>query len=111
MNISTDYFFDSSVLHIYTEIVSDYLPDFLKGFEYTPWVWSLVGSAVIGLSGILPLLIIPGPTNNNVASSKDRGDQKDLTPEFEDRKYIFVCVVSTFTIHIRSFVHYSRLYI
>lgn len=91
MNVSTDYFFDSSVLQIYSEIVSDYLPDFLKGFEYTPWVWSLVGAAIIGLSGIFPLLIIPSiQTNNNVAS-KDKGEQKDLIQEIEDRKYSLLC--------------------
>lgn len=28
-------------------------------FEYQPWVFSLLGSAMVGLSGILPLLIIP----------------------------------------------------
>lgn len=87
MNISTDYFFDSSALQIYTELVSDYLPEFLKGFEYTPWVWSLIGSAIIGLSGIFPLLIIPSvQTNNNVTKDKKKGDVKELIVETEDRK-------------------------
>uniref|UniRef100_T1GWB6 Uncharacterized protein n=1 Tax=Megaselia scalaris TaxID=36166 RepID=T1GWB6_MEGSC len=85
MNISTDYFFDSSALQIYTELVSDYLPEFLKGFEYTPWVWSLIGSAIIGLSGIFPLLIIPSvQTNNNVTKDKKKGDVKELIVETED---------------------------
>lgn len=88
MNISTDYFFDSSVLQIYSEIVSDYLPDFLKGFEYTPWVWSLVGSAIIGLSGILPLLIIPSAQNNNNNVDTKDGKKKvqELNKEIEDRE-------------------------
>lgn len=90
MNISTDYFFDSSALQIYTELVSDYLPEFLKGFEYTPWVWSLIGSAIIGLSGIFPLLIIPSvQTNNNVTKDKKKGDVKELIVETEDRKENF----------------------
>lgn len=90
MNISTDFFFDSSALQIYTEIVSDYLPDFLKGFEYTPWVWSLMGSAIIGLSGIFPLLIIPsGPTNNNNVDKHDKGKQQETNKEIEDRKYFY----------------------
>lgn len=28
-------------------------------FEYQPWVFSLLGSALVGLSGIFPLFIIP----------------------------------------------------
>lgn len=83
MNITTDFFFDSSVLQIYTEILSDYLPDFLKEFEYTPWVWSLIGSGIIGLSGILPLLIIPSAHINN------KQDKTSSSKEIEDRKYIY----------------------
>ena len=28
-------------------------------FEYQPWFFSLLGSVMVGLSGVLPLLIIP----------------------------------------------------
>lgn len=28
-------------------------------FEYTPWLFSLLGSIMIGLTGIFPLLVIP----------------------------------------------------
>lgn len=28
-------------------------------FAYYPWVWSIIGSVIVGLSGIFPLLVIP----------------------------------------------------
>lgn len=28
-------------------------------FEYQPWLFSLIGSAMVGLSGVFPLLVIP----------------------------------------------------
>lgn len=28
-------------------------------FEYQPWLFSLLGSAMVGLSGVFPLLVIP----------------------------------------------------
>ena len=28
-------------------------------FEYQPWIFSLIGSTMVGLSGVLPLLVIP----------------------------------------------------
>lgn len=58
MNISTS-FLDDQIVYLYTQLVHSYMPDFVKSFEYTPWVFSLLGSAVIGLAGILPLIIIP----------------------------------------------------
>ncbi|XP_054725809.1 zinc transporter ZIP13 homolog [Anastrepha obliqua] len=62
MNTSGNYF-DEQLVHIYTHLVHNYVPDFVltmgKHFEYTPWIFSLLGSVVIGLSGILPLFIIP----------------------------------------------------
>lgn len=40
-----------------TVLLDLYVPEYL--FHYVPWVFSLIGSALIGLSGILPLIIIP----------------------------------------------------
>lgn len=51
--------FDDNLVQLYTHLVKNYMPEFLTAFEYTPWVFSLLGSVVIGLSGILPLIIIP----------------------------------------------------
>lgn len=41
------------------ELLDLYLPEYIRTMTYVPWVFSLLGSALIGLSGILPLLIIP----------------------------------------------------
>lgn len=38
-------------------------------FEYNPWVFALLGSAIIGLSGIFPLLIIPVDDAENFKSA------------------------------------------
>lgn len=32
---------------------------FINYFEYQPWIFSMLGSAIVGLSGIFPLLVIP----------------------------------------------------
>ncbi|KAF7990879.1 hypothetical protein HCN44_000684 [Aphidius gifuensis] len=32
---------------------------FINYFEYQPWIFSMLGSAIVGLSGVFPLLIIP----------------------------------------------------
>lgn len=42
-----------------TVLLDLYVPEYLREIHYVPWVFSLIGSALIGLSGILPLLIIP----------------------------------------------------
>ena len=39
--------------------VPEYISMYIRTIQYVPWVFSLLGSALIGLSGILPLLIIP----------------------------------------------------
>lgn len=31
----------------------------IPAFAYYPWVWSIIGSVIVGLSGIFPLLVIP----------------------------------------------------
>lgn len=71
MNTSTS-FIDETTIYIYKEIVHKYMPEFIKEFEYTPWIFSLIGAALIGLSGILPLAIIP----SNEEELKD-GNFKD----------------------------------
>lgn len=42
-----------------TVLLDLYVPEYLRQIQYVPWVFSLIGSALIGLSGILPLIIIP----------------------------------------------------
>nr|XP_014098416.1 zinc transporter ZIP13 homolog [Bactrocera oleae]XP_014098417.1 zinc transporter ZIP13 homolog [Bactrocera oleae]XP_014098418.1 zinc transporter ZIP13 homolog [Bactrocera oleae]XP_036212730.1 zinc transporter ZIP13 homolog [Bactrocera oleae] len=79
---STGNFFDEQLVHIYTHLVHNYMPDFLltmtKHFVYTPWVFSLLGSVVIGLAGILPLIIIPTDENLKEGGYKDPGESKFL---------------------------------
>lgn len=50
---------DETFQYIYKEVVEQYVPSYLLDIGYTPWVFSLLGSALIGLSGILPLFVIP----------------------------------------------------
>lgn len=41
---------------LYTmDVVNSVIPT----FAYYPWVWSIIGSVIVGLSGIFPLLVIP----------------------------------------------------
>lgn len=35
-------------------------------FHYTPWIFSLIGSSLVGLSGIFPLLVIPVEDGENL---------------------------------------------
>lgn len=52
---------DETLQYIYVEVIERYLPECISSieFEYTPWVFSIIGAALIGLSGILPLFVIP----------------------------------------------------
>lgn len=61
MNITTIPAVDATLQFIYVEIVDRYVPEYIKSieFEYTPWIFSIIGATLIGLSGILPLLVIP----------------------------------------------------
>lgn len=39
--------------------VPDYILDFVEELDEHPWLFSAMASMLVGLSGILPLLIIP----------------------------------------------------
>lgn len=54
-------------------------------FEYQPWFFSLLGSAMVGLSGVFPLLVIP---IDEAADLKHGG--KYLTPSSENRFFLFL---------------------
>uniref|UniRef100_A0A182YK97 Selenoprotein P N-terminal domain-containing protein n=1 Tax=Anopheles stephensi TaxID=30069 RepID=A0A182YK97_ANOST len=62
MNI-TNSFLDETLVYLYREM-HQYVPEFIGTIGYIPWVFSLLGSALIGLSGILPMFIIPDATKN-----------------------------------------------
>lgn len=78
MNNTLAPFMDETLRYIFEE-VQHYIPEYVKAyeFEYTPWVFSLLGATLVGLSGILPLLVIPADTG-----AKDGG--------FSDREYSIV---------------------
>jgi len=67
----TTQFMDDTWHFIYNEIFYNYMPDIFKQYEYTPWIFSLLGSALIGLSGILPLFLIPVVDTTNNRSKND----------------------------------------
>lgn len=81
MNISAA-FMDEAMGYLYREVLDNYVPDYIKSIEYTPWVFSLLGSALIGLSGILPLLVIPATTGS---TDKDGKETKEFSDPAESK--------------------------
>ncbi|EDW16233.1 zinc transporter ZIP13 homolog [Drosophila mojavensis] len=77
MNDSSS-FFNEHFGVIYSSLVNQYVPEYIKNLEYTPWVFSLLGSVVIGLSGIFPLLIIPTDEKMTKDGYKDPAESKFL---------------------------------
>ncbi|XP_065355461.1 zinc transporter ZIP13 homolog [Calliphora vicina] len=75
---STAEFFYDHIVMLYTHLVNQYEPEYFKDLEYTPWVFSLLGSVVIGLSSILPFLIIPTDEQLNRQGYQDPGESKLL---------------------------------
>lgn len=42
------------------------VPGWFFSMAYMPWAWAAVGSALVGLSGVLPLLVIPMDQTDNL---------------------------------------------
>ncbi|EFA10502.1 hypothetical protein TcasGA2_TC012750 [Tribolium castaneum] len=42
------------------------VPGWLFSMDYMPWLWAMIGSALVGLSGVLPLLVIPIDQTDNL---------------------------------------------
>lgn len=42
------------------------VPGWMFSLDYMPWAWAAVGSALVGLSGVLPLLVIPIDQTDNL---------------------------------------------
>jgi len=70
-----NYTSEGTIWGVYKALLIDYIPDswitvisLLPNFEYHPWLFSVIGSAVIGLSGIFPLLVIPIEEGANLKS-------------------------------------------
>lgn len=73
MNSSMDAL--TTILDLY---VPEYITAYVKTIHYVPWLFSLLGSALIGLSGILPLIIIPSVEPGKESEMKNPADSKFL---------------------------------
>lgn len=59
--------------------LNQYVPEFISSIGYVPWLYSLLGSAAIGLAGILPMFIIPDTSvNGNESELSDPAESKTL---------------------------------
>lgn len=82
---------DETMQYIYKEVVQQYVPSFLLDIGYTPWVFSLLGSALIGLSGILPLFVIP-----NIGDGKEQTFNRKYFVFFKERENVGAVVLAFF---------------
>lgn len=56
----TDDFTMSNVFRTFKQFTSiEFINNVIPAMEYNPMLWSLLGSVVVGLSGVVPLLVIP----------------------------------------------------
>lgn len=56
----------SNTDHSYNEIIRELVPGWLCTLEYKPTLWAMFGSILVGLSGVLPLLVIPIDQTDNL---------------------------------------------
>lgn len=66
--------FDSS----YKDILQDIVPGWIFALEYIPWLWAMFGSILVGLSGVLPLLVIPIDQTDNLKHGDSANRLKTL---------------------------------
>lgn len=90
MNTTLSPAMDETLRYIYSEVIERYTPEYIKTieFEYKPWIFSVLGSIVIGLSGIFPLLVIPANAGG---------------AEYRNRKYDFFFFFLVNRISMRKF--------
>lgn len=73
-NNLTDDFIMNDVFRTFKQFTSmEFINSVIPAMEYNPMLWSLVGSMVVGLSGVFPLLVIPieeGANLNKGASGR-----------------------------------------
>ncbi|XP_072387448.1 zinc transporter ZIP13 homolog [Diabrotica undecimpunctata] len=62
----------------YQELVKDLVPDWVCALEYVPWCWAIFGSILVGLSGVLPLLVIPIDHSENLKQGDGANKLKTL---------------------------------
>ncbi|XP_059619760.1 zinc transporter ZIP13 homolog [Phlebotomus argentipes] len=74
----TSVFFDDTLQFVCKELVDNYVPDFISTMPYRPWMFSVLGSILIGLSGILPLLLIPIQSEDDKKKGVNPSESKTL---------------------------------
>lgn len=57
---------NSNIDNSYKEIIRELVPGWICALEYMPWLWAIFGSILVGLSGVLPLLVIPIDQTDNL---------------------------------------------
>ncbi|XP_018319154.1 zinc transporter ZIP13 homolog [Agrilus planipennis] len=62
----------------YKTLMLEFVPGWIFTFEYLPWLWAMFGSMLIGLSGVLPLLVIPLDESVNLKSGESANLLKTL---------------------------------
>ncbi|EDW84015.1 uncharacterized protein Dwil_GK13376 [Drosophila willistoni] len=78
MSTNSSSFFEEHFAMLYSNLMNQYVPEYFHSFQYTPWIFSLLGSVVIGLSGIFPLFIIPTSEKMEKEGYKDPAESKFL---------------------------------
>lgn len=66
-----------TLIDIYFDLIEPLVPAFIKSADYEPWIFSIMGSALIGLAGILPLIIIPVDTAQNNKDPKSKENDRE----------------------------------
>ncbi|CAH1099346.1 unnamed protein product [Psylliodes chrysocephalus] len=62
----------------YKELVKDFVPEWVCALEYVPWCWAIFGAILVGLSGVLPLLVIPLDQSENLKQGDSANRLKTL---------------------------------
>lgn len=99
---------EESLQHVFAEIIEKFtfnnMNIFQFEFEYTPWVFSVLGSIAISLMGVLPLLIIPVDTGGSEFS--DRKLRIDI--EFRLIHDIIILLFLTFSGRVQITKNYLK---
>ncbi|CAH0554714.1 unnamed protein product [Brassicogethes aeneus] len=66
---------DSSYLK---EIMMDFVPPWVLTMGYIPWIWAVFGSLLVGLSGVLPLIVIPIDESDDLIKGASANTLKTL---------------------------------
>ncbi|KAJ3654735.1 hypothetical protein Zmor_013906 [Zophobas morio] len=55
-----------------------FVPGWVVTLDYMPWLWAMIGSILVGLSGVLPLLVIPIDQTDNLKQGDSANKLKTL---------------------------------